>query len=269
LRSNDLDPIYVALRGALDAGEFDAGTVNRWMIAYWCFYNAGFASYACDRNPADFWATLANAAANTSPTPFGGRWPRGAERRHARGGQAVEMIGRLIEEYGDHPGRMVDNLLRGDRAFSAVSKRVRKHYLFGPWIAFKIGDMLERVLGERIDFDNADVFMFDSPREGALLVYGKFFGDDFKVKEPERIRKVVHWLTAKFSEFNAPPLGDRRVGLQEIETILCKWKSHLNGHYPLNNDIHEIREGLKPWIPHSRNAAIFESFMPEPLHEEE
>ena len=58
---------------------------------------------------------------------------------------------------------------------------------------------------------------------------------------------------------------ERPVGLQEVETILCKWKSHMNGHYPLNNDIMEIRHGLKDWLPVSALARAFYDAMPEGL----
>ena len=54
-----------------------------------------------------------------------------------------------------------------------------------------------------------------------------------------------------------PPLYDRPIGLQEVETVLCKWKSHLNGHYPLYNDTDEINHGMINWLPGNEVAEQF------------
>jgi hypothetical protein len=61
------------------------------------------------------------------------------------------------------------------------------------------------------------------------------------------ISGVVPILERKFSSFTAPPRYDRPVGVQECETILCKWHSHLNGHYPVGKDSREILEHLRGW----------------------
>ena len=51
-------------------------------------------------------------------------------------------------------------------------------------------------------------------------------------------------LIKALGTYQAPPQMDRPINIQEVETILCKWKSHLNGHYPTGNDIAEVRHGL-------------------------
>ncbi len=255
LRSNDLDPIYVALRHLLDT-QWGHTRVKRWLVAYWCFYHAGFACYASGSMPSKFWDVMNLAAENLKSAPPGGRWPRGSERRHARGGQGIKMVEHLESTYRT-PEMMVDTILDGPRDFASVRKRVKTHYLFGDWIAFKVGDMLERVLHEHVDFSEADVFMFKDPVKGAELVWDSW-GWDAELDIPE----VVLQLKREFKEFKAPPDYNRPIGLQEVETILCKWKSHLNGHYPLNNDITEIREGLEGW---GTAADTFLSFMPEEL----
>ena len=53
---------------------------------------------------------------------------------------------------------------------------------------------------------------------------------------------VQHWRRRK-----APPFHDRPVGVQEVETIFCKWKSHVKGHYPLGKDTRELHHGLQGW----------------------
>ena len=59
-----------------------------------------------------------------------------------------------------------------------------------------------------------------------------------------------NFLNPRSSKYLFAPslkLGNRRVNIQEVETILCKWKSHMNGHYPLSNDVDEIQHGLREW----------------------
>ena len=41
---------------------------------------------------------------------------------------------------------------------------------------------------------------------------------------------AVGYLTHEFRDLPAPPGWDRPVALNEIETVLCKWKAHINGH---------------------------------------
>jgi hypothetical protein len=43
----------------------------------------------------------------------------------------------------------------------------------------------------------------------------------------------------------APPRRERLIGPQEAETILCKWKSYLNGHYQIGEDTESCEKGLK------------------------
>jgi hypothetical protein len=154
----------------------------------------------------------------------------------------------------------------GGSSYLSLRRKVMELPQFGPWIAFKVADMLERVMNVPIDFTNADVMMFKQPFESALMVYedwtqkGKMPAmrmTDIKLStydEKERVQKVAQALLKHFGEWTAPPItehiGDkpRNVNIQEVETILCKWKSHLSGSYPLGNDIRELRHGLEAWL---------------------
>lgn len=167
--------------------------------------------------------------------------------------------------YGAKPEDFVDLCVPGPTSCKDVMKRVRGHVQFGPWIGFKVADMTERVLRVPVDFSDSEVFMFEDPKKSALLFWRLAMGLPPLSKprdEKHVLGLVVHFLTARFSDQKAPPHLDRPIGLQEVETILCKWKSHLNGHYPLNNDINEIRAGLQPWVPYSFIAQTFLEAMP-------
>jgi hypothetical protein len=267
----DLDPIYVALsRLKCVEGGWDLGRLNRWLIAYWCFYHAGAACYIASRPREEFWDWMERAAANRveEPCPLGGNavnggWPRGHERRHFRGAQGYTAVKELKAKYPE-PEDFVVALQSVDAGtsvpFSKLSEKIREHRSFGPWIAFKVGDMLERVLGKQVDFTEAEVFMFEAPREAAILLWRtkqNLPGGARPKDEAQVIKQVLKYLSEAFSGHRAPPSRDRLLNIQEYETILCKWGSHVRGSYPLWNDIDEINSGLAIWSPVCPAAAEF------------
>lgn len=257
IQSGDLDPVYLMLNKA----ELDPDTKARWCLAYWCLYHAGAASYIAERKDY-FWGTLAKAAGNSEPAPTGtgDRWPRGKERRHWRGEQALQSWCELQQRYNQAPEQFVKLLKERAPEYTSVQNFVQSHRGFGPWMSFKIADMLEQVIGVHVDFTEASVFMFKDPKEAAIRYWRRAQGlaDNAKPRDPEAaIQTVVRHLLEYFAEKKGhlAPNKQRLVGLQEIETILCKWKSMENGHYPPGNDIHELKTGLLPWSKVSSLAA--------------
>jgi hypothetical protein len=210
--------------------------LHRWLVAYWCFYHAGTASWMVDGpDESDFWDRMGRAAATKEH-------PRCPERRHFRGGQAVRSVAYLA-------GRGVGNLLQpileegGTLSASWVMAEVQTWLGFGGWIAFKVSDMLERLGLAKIRFGLSTV-MYDAPTEGARLLWAKERAD----AEPPH--DVAHWAverllsSRKLSGLMAPPLGDRPLGYQECETVLCKWKSHVSGRYHVGEDVAALRKAI-------------------------
>ena len=266
--SNDLDPVYVTLYELVSRGVWDRDQLKRWLVAYWCFYSCGFASYVSEFEGPQYWEQLGIAAENKIESPAGCRWPRGAERRHFRGRNATDGIAMLHTRY-DRPEQMVDYIVGSQmmdpQPFKTVCARVREHSAFGPWIGFKVCDMLDRVMEVPVDFDQAAIFMFKDPVKAVIMLWRQAtgYGKEAKPKDLSSvIDQVVTMLSGEFKEFKAPPLYDRPVGLQEVETVLCKWKSHMNGHYPMGKDTREITEGLAPWAGFT-SAQEFGNFMPK------
>lgn len=271
LSSNDLDPVYVALHGLHESGTWDLPQIGRWLVAYWCFYHCGLASALSMLTGEKYWDKLMEAARNETPAPVGERWPRGSERRHFRGQQAIKAVSYLRNNYKD-PEDMVtyiigENDTSQPRTFKEVCARVRTHAIFGPWIGFKVCDMVDRVLGVPIDFDQAAIFMFKDPVKAVIMLWQQKTGYTQGNAQPKDLPKVIEqtvaWLTGEFKDFKAPPLLDRPVGLQEVETVLCKWKSHMNGHYPLLKDTTEIKEAVASWAQVSRASKNFLENMPK------
>lgn len=269
ITSGDLDPIYIALGSALRSGDYSQPQLLRWMAAYSMFYHAGVASYLSEHSGHSFWECALVAAANHEPSPTGERWPRGHERRHFRAAVATDSVTDLMNRYGARPEGFMEYVASGGpRDFHSVSGRAQEHRGYGPWMGFKLADMVDRVLGIPVAFDQAAVFMFKDPEKAAMMLFEErmlrgAFGD-LKVT-PKReviLPRIVAYLEGEFSDLAAPPFADRPINIQEVETVLCKWKSHMNGHYPLYNDIDEIRDGLTPWAEHSAAARAFLNHMP-------
>ena len=261
LESNDLDPVYVAL----SAVDWPRETRHRFLVAYWCFYSCGVSSWLAEREGEEFWEMMEVAARNEQLTPLDGRWPRGSERRHFRGKAAINSVADLRYHFPLKPEAMVTACASEAPDIGAVIAHVKQYKGFGPWIGFKIADMLERIEGVHIDFTEAAVFMFPDPVKAALMLWKSHHGlpETAKPKDQTRvINEVVAHLSEAFADCMAPPGMDRPVGLQEVETILCKWKSHMNGHYPLFNDTAEISEDVDEWTPFSSLAVDFLKGMP-------
>lgn len=267
LDTNDLDPVYVALRDLMQQNVWTEAQVKRFLVAYWCFYDCGVASYLSEWVEGAYWERMWHAAKNETTAPTGGRWSRGKERRHFRGEQAKNAMYELKGRYAT-AGDMVDFVAGGwnPSTVEEVFNRVQQHRGFGPWISFKIADMLETVFELPVDFTEGVIFMFKDPAKAADMVWDRYYADESLNVTTVRDRRsrVVADLVEEYGDRNAPPGHSRPIGIQEVETILCKWKSHQRGHYPLNNDLVEIREALQPWLEHSESAAAFLNAMPIP-----
>lgn len=269
LETNDLDPIYVALDEMLQNDVIDTNQLKRWLVSYWCFYHAGVASYLSELEGTAYWEAFRIAAENIEPAPVGGRWPRGKERRHFRAANAMKSYADLSSRY-PNPEAMVDYIVYGNETtlpagsipYKTIAKRAQEHSGFGPWIGFKIADMIDRVLGVQVDFQNTEVFIFKDPKQAALM-YWEANGGKPDTPEMQILIAVSSLLIGHFSDVKAPPFRDRPVNIQEVETILCKWKSHQRGHYPLLNDITDIQEGITDWCAICPTAEAFKTAMPK------
>lgn len=250
IETRDLDPLYVGLVGA----ALPEPQLCRWLLSYWCFYHAGVASYMSESEDGDFCYVMQVAAENAVPPylydarlPHVERWPRAAERRHFRGAKcvdAVKKIGNMIKPV-EGLEQLVRDLVAGDVSVTedTVMRRVQQWPLFGPWIAFKVADMMERVYGAKVYFDPQIALLYEEPRKALDLI---------QTTRGEAVTGAGakdHYdaLLRYFYPMKAPPRGDRPCGAQEVETVLCKWKSYMGGHYWIGKDIKEHREGLHGW----------------------
>lgn len=277
LSSGDLDPVYVALHNLRNIDAISGDQLCRWLLAYILCYHVGASCWLSEKTGHDFFYCLRNAAENTLAAPTGGRWPRSHERRHWRGQFAVDVVNKLDARFGNHPEGFILDLIDRDQleadnpepiSFSEFSKRVKAHHGFGAWATFKLADLVDRLNIQPIDFAYDDVVIYKDPVEAAERLFRQRNGLDENANvKPHAVRGVFDYLIEYYKHEKAPPMEDRPIGLQEVETILCKWKSHQNGRYPVLNDILEIKEGLAVWTEHSLTAKAFSMTMPQIVEE--
>lgn len=219
--------------------------LQRWLVAYWCFYHAGAASWLCNHEGDEFWRWMLTAAANETPPPVqpGGRWPRASERRYFRGPKCIKAVEWMANRWV-RPEDLVEHLVGmslkvGEpRTEKSVMEAVRELPLFGPWIGFKVADMMERVLGVKVQFSPDIGLIYKEPRAALDLL---------REKSGRTAEQEYEWVTDHFMGMRAPPDLRRGCGPQEVETILCKWKSHMGGHYPVGKDVREVGHALQGW----------------------
>jgi hypothetical protein len=107
-----------------------------------------------------------------------------------------------------------------------------------------MSDMLERVMGHPVDFGNCGMGVYKEPRAAAALI---LTGNQKATINDSDLESVMQkmLLPEHLGTLMAPPDFARPVNVQEIETCLCKYKSHINGHYPPGKDTLEVLNGLK------------------------
>jgi hypothetical protein len=230
VESGDLDPLYIALWNS----GMENSQLKRWLVCYWCYYHAGLSCLVSEAEGKSFWSFMRRIAT------AGTQYPRGTERRHFRGKLAMESVRRLGSEYPS-PETLVDWLGEGGPTALGVTKRVLSLYGFGEWIKWKVPDMLDRLDLAPIRFAEGDLaLMFSTSKQGAYETC-KACG----IEAVDELRAAHRYLKRKLGKLKAPPRYERRINVQETETIFCKWKSHLGGHYPIGKDCLELREGVE------------------------
>jgi hypothetical protein len=243
LRSLDLDPVYVMLYHARLTPE----QLAKWLLAYWCYYHSGVASFLSEFSNSEYWGMMWEVAANTGDPR---RYPRGKERRHFRGQQADRGVEHLKSLF-PKPEQVLTELTNRP-SFVEMNKYVQSWKQFGPWIAFKVCDMAQAVLGIPLTFEGASLAVYDEPVKGAQLACSIWYPNREWNNKQECVDMAVERLLQEFKHhkfrFKAPPRFERELNIMEIETVLCKWKSHMGGHYPVHHDLNEIlSEDFRPW----------------------
>lgn len=242
ITTGDYDPLYIALCGIYAKGSWGQDRIARFLLSYWLCYSVGASAFLSSLSGQDYWEMLQIAAVNEqSPSEFAPvsaeRWPRAAERRHWRGKIATTSTRRLTERW-QKPEDAVCSLF-SCRSLADVQAKLKDWPQFGPWITFKVADMMECVLGVPIDFPVDVISFYKDPRLGAEMA-APLMGNI----EPQA---VVEAMLLSYSDLAVRTARPREVRVQEVETVLCKWKSARRSHYRIGKDTVDHRRELKSW----------------------
>lgn len=243
ISTHDHDPLYTGLTN----WDVRGSRVRRFMLAYWCCYSVGASWYISQLSGQRFWDKLLTAAINSEvsgPAPIGGRWPRAHERRHWRGQKCVDSVIWLGNKF-KHPEEAVLSL-EAATSLGEVNK-LMDWPQFGPWIAFKAADMLERVLGTQVAFPEELITLYKDPKEGAEMMAALgYIKEEGGAASPQ---DCVDILLDAYRELRAPgqQTSGRQCNIQEVETVLCKWKSARKGNYWIGLDTRDHRAELEKW----------------------
>lgn len=267
IQTGDLDPIYVALNGA----GYDRDQKLRWLCAYIAFYHAGVACFMSEHKGIDFWSWMTKAAENTWETPLGTRWPRSSERRHFRGRQACWAISDWVERCRDgQPEAMFSYIAGcnpGGDTLERTMDRAREYRSIGGWAAFKCADLVDACLDARLDQGDLGPFLYDTPRAGFAMMATLWGMTTYPGDTLERQMSVsmaaMNRLREQLSDLAPPHKPGQPIDNFVLETVACKWKSHIGGHYPPGKDLREIAEGLRPWAGVCESAHRFLVAMPK------
>lgn len=231
--TEDHDPLYVGLA----RWDVRGSRLRRYLLAYWCCYSVGASYHLSLSSGTRFWEELEKAARNVEPSPLGERWPRAHERRHWRGEKCVESVLWLRGQYR-HPEEAVLDIEHHARTLREVEGVVTAWPQFGPWIAFKAADMVERVLGHPVAFPDNLLSLYKDPKEGAAMAA------EIMESTPAG---VLGEMLSEYAAIEAPGRPGRKVNIQEVETVLCKWKSARKGNYWIGLDTRDHRAELERW----------------------
>lgn len=247
IETQDHDPLYSGLY-AWGGGEGGRDRLRRYLVAYWSCYSVGASHWISQHEGLDFWRWLHTAAQNeVGPDKIGAcdmeRWPRAHERRHWRGQKCVDSVNHMCAVYPDPEAMVVElETLPGPVNLAAVELSVTRWPQFGPWIAFKAADMLERVMGTPVSFPDSITTFYRDPRKA-----GDMMMPLLGCESPQQVTEV---LLSAYSGMEVPGRPGRKVNVQEVETVMCKWKSARNGKYWIGLDTRDHREELERWGAH-------------------
>lgn len=235
IETRDLDPVYCVIHDA----RLPLDQLRRFLLAYWCFYHMGAAAHMSEFEDKKFWFVMLRAAHNTVPSPLGGRWPRASERRYFRGPKCVAAVEYFAKRDPEHWVQSLENMTTENQ----IIEHVKEEWpLFGPWIGFKIADMMERMSLAEVKFSKNIGLMYSEPAAGLHLAVT--CNPTISGLRQRTTETAYEYLLDHFGKLRAPPGLDRPCGPQEVETVLCKWKSHVASRYWVGKDIAEIRHAL-------------------------
>ena len=235
LASKDLDPIYPVLKELHTARAMDQEQALWHSFLYVAWYHLPVSHAAFEWMP------------KRAPVPrklkrIGETWPTGIERRSNRGGKVFTHIDSFVAVTSHLPLRewfrngFVEAQTQGKRHanWRTLNERLQAVWGNGRWAAYKHCEVLRRVHGLPVEAPDMGHRFSSGPREGLATLYGHLEGQG---------EAAIAVLDARDRDLQKRLLGfGLDVDVEELETILCNFKSLLAGRYYPGHDIDEMQE---------------------------
>ncbi len=205
----DADPGYMLLKRA----KLDQATKMRYVLAWCTYYNPGVAAVACQFQGAKFYEYLRRVYPSAK---------RASERRHFRG-QAGQKALMQWQDLYPKPEAMIE--ATHGTSYLQVRKNMQHMAQMGDYFYWKLADIWDTVFDEVVDFTGCEKYMPKVPQQGAEII------GNLEARADGGLVATVNMITRHITNIPYPVKGDRKLALQEAETVCCVFKQHVVGDY--------------------------------------
>jgi hypothetical protein len=212
--NEEADPMYYALERA----DIDVHTRLRFTAAWCTYYHPGVAAVIAEHHDKEFWDVLSGYYPHS---------PRASERRHFRGNSGLKAIAQWREKF-PHPEDMI--LATWGDTFFKVRERCKGIAQIGQYFVWKLADVQDRVFKYPCDFTGAENYSPKVPQDAAHMIF-KEMHPEMVINAKELVPYVYNKIIAELQPRNSPPRYDRRINMQEAETVCCVYHQYLGGGY--------------------------------------
>lgn len=243
--SKDIDPVYPVLR-RLERGLTEEQKL--WMsFLYVGWYHLPVAAEVFDLFPEP------NRDLLNYINP---KFPTGIERRAHRGGNITKHLEDFfskIESAGGIKWYFTNGLYHDDHRqnWMVMNERLQQIHGNGRWAAYKHCEILRRVHHLPLEAPDMGNRFSSGPREGLATLYGPLEGQGDAVILT--LDKQGLDLQRRLKKQGLA------VDIEQLETILCNWKSLVKGKYYVGHDIDEMQEQIRryPFVNKATSRQLF------------
>lgn len=204
IRTGELDPVYNLVAHARDTLGID--WTQRFCMAHLMFYNVAESIILADVEEEHFWFRVLQGVHTR---------PRGQERRHYRGFNALSSIDSMR---ADPPGTVFQVPLAGNNpGLHTVYRNLdtAKYLGFGDYFRLKWTDLLDVTFKVDMDYTILPKYLFDGAAKGLESIWPDR-------PHVESLEEIVDFIKGWADPFQ----GYRPCGISEAETIACAYRTY-------------------------------------------
>lgn len=228
---NEMDPVYPVLKEIGRLLDLDEEQLN-WLIhVYVAYYDMGSALRCFESNPEP----------RVPQTPILGLFCATERRGHRdqyRFRSHFESVVSIAENNGGL-ARWIKRYLTADPegSWKQICLALETIHGNGRWAAYKIAEMLQKVIDLPIQAPDMGHANSTGPRDGLAYLYDDL-PEGNRADDIAKLDSISGDLIKRMSDKGLA------VKIEEVETALCGLKSLINGHYYIGADIDKMQESL-------------------------